>query len=76
MNQAENNTGITPLCIASYKGHLEIVKLLIESGGSVNQAQNTGITLLWIASQEGHLEVVKLLIESGGSPEKEEEDED
>ena len=66
INQSGKQHGGTPLWIASEKGHLEIVRLLIESGGSVNQPHKTGATPLHVASQEGHLEIVKLLIESGG----------
>ena len=39
MNQADND-GSTPLWIASYKGHLEIVKVLISESGLVNQGDN------------------------------------
>ena len=66
MNQADNN-GDTPLLIASQNGYLEIVEILIASGGLVNQADNNGKTPLYIASAVGHLEVVKVLIASGGS---------
>ena len=67
INQSGEQHGGTPLLIASQEGHLEVVKLLIESGGSVNEADNRGATPLWIASGAGHLEIVKLLIKSGGS---------
>ena len=29
--------GWSPLCIASFKGHLDIVKILIEAGADINQ---------------------------------------
>ena len=67
INQSGKQHGATPLYVASGAGHLEIVKLLIESGGSVNQADNSGAMLatpLYIASECGHLEIVRLLIES------------
>ena len=65
MNEADKD-GVTPLNIASQNGHLDIVKLLIKSGGLVNQARNTDDTPLYIASECGHLEIVILFIESGG----------
>ena len=36
------------LCIASENGHLEIVKVMIAAGASVNQANNNGVTPLYI----------------------------
>ena len=61
MNQADNS-GHTPLWIASEEGHLEIVKLLIESGGSVNRANSYGNIPLHISSKMSHLQIVKILI--------------
>ena len=46
---------------------MEVVKVLIASGGSVNKANNNGFTPLHIASQNGHLDVVNFLISSRGS---------
>lgn len=34
---AKNNVGDTPLSIASFRGHLEIVKILIAKGSDLNQ---------------------------------------
>ena len=47
---------------ASKKGHLEIVKLLIQNGADIH-AEND-YALRW-ASQEGHIEVVTFLIQNG-----------
>jgi ankyrin repeat protein len=35
-NYADIKNGVTPLLAATYEGHLEVVKLLIENGGEVN----------------------------------------
>ena len=40
---------------------IEIVKLLIEAGGDVNQATDDGSTPLYIASQQGHTDIVVIL---------------
>merc|ERR1711871_787217 len=64
MGNNVNKYGWTPLHIAVEKGHLEIVKVLIASGGSVNKADNV-VNVLFVASWNGHLEIVKVLIASG-----------
>ncbi|XP_019860059.1 PREDICTED: transient receptor potential cation channel subfamily A member 1 homolog isoform X2 [Amphimedon queenslandica] len=54
----------TPLNIACFKGHTEIVKLLLEHGADFNVTNNKGQgrTPLGIACVQGHTEVVKLLL--------------
>jgi ankyrin repeat protein len=47
---------------ASANGHLDVVKLLLESGADVHAYDNGAIRM---ASYYGHLDVVKLLVESG-----------
>ena len=63
MDQTNRNNE-TPLHIASQNGHLEIVKLLIASGGLVNDANRDGETPLHLATSTGNLEVIKVLIAS------------
>jgi len=49
--------------VATQKGRLEVVKLLLGVPGiEVNRANKDGETPLDIASEEGHAEVVKLLL--------------
>ena len=65
VNQAAND-GITPLFIASYEGHAEVVSLLLgKEGIDVNQANNNGITPLIAASQASRVAVAKLLLLHG-----------
>ena len=55
-------SGWTPLCMASYKGHLQIVELLLVDGAAIDKPNNYGYTPVSIASSWGHLEVVKVLL--------------
>ncbi|EOD33603.1 hypothetical protein EMIHUDRAFT_363890, partial [Emiliania huxleyi CCMP1516] len=61
------NGGATPLFIASQEGQLECVRLLLEAGAAIDQADEQGATPLFAACQDGHLEVAKLLSSYGAS---------
>eukprot|EP00601_Ochromonadales_sp_CCMP2298_P015945 CAMPEP_0173237836 /NCGR_PEP_ID=MMETSP1142-20121109/12286_1 /TAXON_ID=483371 /ORGANISM="non described non described, Strain CCMP2298" /LENGTH=52 /DNA_ID=CAMNT_0014168599 /DNA_START=71 /DNA_END=226 /DNA_ORIENTATION=- len=52
--------------MASVKGHLEVIKLLLEKGANTDATDKDGMpgmTALHLASMEGHLEVLRLLLE-------------
>ncbi|NDH09039.1 MAG: ankyrin repeat domain-containing protein [Gammaproteobacteria bacterium] len=53
------------LYLAASKGHLEVVKALLDGGVDPNQAATNGITPLLIAASIGHLEVVQALLAGG-----------
>ena len=68
VNKQTNRQGRTPLMFASFKGHVEIVHLLLQNGSEPNMASFKGETALIAASQEGHTEIVHLLLEAGADP--------
>ena len=55
--------GATPLQDAAFRGHQEIVELLIVEGANVKS--ENGVTPLHTAALNGHKEVVELLIAAG-----------
>ena len=54
----------TPLMLASARGYMDIVKLLIGKGANVN-AKKQEDTPLVMASARGHIDIAKFLIEKG-----------
>ncbi len=63
-----NASGITPLMLAAGRGHVDIVRTLIDEGAvthtTLEQEGNTHSPLIW-AAHRGHLDVVKLLLDRG-----------
>ena len=68
VNKQTKNQGTTALIFASFKGHTEIVHLLLLNGSEPNMASFKGNTALIAASQEGYTEIVLLLLEAGADP--------
>ncbi|KAF3888140.1 MULTISPECIES: ankyrin repeat domain-containing protein [Nostocales] len=50
---------------AAYKGHREIIELLIQAGANVNLGVKSGLTPLARAAHEGHSEIVRLFLQAG-----------
>jgi ankyrin repeat protein len=55
------NNGWTPLHAAANEGHLNVCKILIESGAEQYPKSNDGKTPLELAAQESHTEVESFL---------------
>ncbi len=50
-------------------GHVEVVKLLVEAGGSDLEARDrSSCTPLFVAATRGHWQIVRVLIEAGANP--------
>jgi Ankyrin repeats (3 copies)/Domain of unknown function (DUF3471) len=65
---AKTRYGATALSYACDKGHIEVVRLLIERGADVNSKDTFyGEVPLGWALSHGHVEVVKLLLEKGAA---------
>ena len=57
----------TAIIVASQKGHVEVVRLLLaRKGVEVNKSAQDGTTALISASLHGHVEVVQLLLAREG----------
>ena len=61
---APNNI-MTALMWASYKGHAQIVKILLGEGADADNRNKSGMTALMYAARKGRIEVIKLLLGHG-----------
>ena len=62
----KDNEGKTPLMLAAQRGHLEVVKLLLQTEKvDLDGKDSEGKTPLIWACEKGKLEVVELLLKTG-----------
>lgn len=60
----------SPLCMAAWKGHTKIARMLIDTGGADVDAQNSNsMTPLAEASKHGRVDIVQALLERGANRE-------
>mmetsp|Transcript_10256 Transcript_10256/g.30958 ORF Transcript_10256/g.30958 Transcript_10256/m.30958 type:complete len:82 (+) Transcript_10256:406-651(+) len=52
--------GAIPLSIASYEGHVDLRRLLIENSSYLDKSEDDGATPLYCACENGHAEVARL----------------
>ena len=68
VNQAVMDDGATPLCVAVYNGHLDVVeRLLAAPGVDANLARWDGTTPMFIVLACGHTVVVQKLRAAGAT---------
>jgi ankyrin repeat protein len=65
VNVKDDVYGWTPLHEAAWKGHVEIIRLLLQNGAEVNAKNNYGYTPLHYAACNGHIDILHLLVENG-----------
>ena len=58
---AKDKDGDTPLHDAAFRGHKEMVELLLANGADVMARDNSGLTPLHEAHRRRHKEIVELL---------------
>ena len=63
---ALNSKGESLLFLAAGNGHVEVVKILLDKGATIDAEINDWTALL-IAAQNGHVEVVKNLLDKGAA---------
>ena len=60
--EVKEDTGRSPLLVASQDGSLETVRVLVKAGADVSVADNNGATCLILAANDGHTETVRHLL--------------
>ncbi|XP_066963853.1 protein fem-1 homolog A-like isoform X2 [Macrobrachium rosenbergii] len=61
--ETTDSEGISSLMVASYHGHQEIVKYLIDIGADVNRRRTDEKSALHACAESGRLEVMKMLLD-------------
>eukprot|EP00193_Tetraselmis_chui_P007061 CAMPEP_0177766316 /NCGR_PEP_ID=MMETSP0491_2-20121128/8462_1 /TAXON_ID=63592 /ORGANISM="Tetraselmis chuii, Strain PLY429" /LENGTH=373 /DNA_ID=CAMNT_0019282727 /DNA_START=285 /DNA_END=1402 /DNA_ORIENTATION=+ len=68
MPNVKDNSGVTPLHLASIKGYVTLVQLLLDSDSTVKKVTDAnGDTAVHWACTKGHLEVLDLLLSRGAA---------
>ena len=60
-NGASTGNGRTPLHFAAYRGHKDVVQILLDKGADPSRTDNSGCTPLSLAHHLGKNEIVNML---------------
>jgi len=63
VNSQSFHGAVTPLHLASRKGHVDMARMLVECGADVSAQAKDGTTPLHLASSRGHVDVAWMLVE-------------
>ncbi|KAA0163168.1 hypothetical protein FNF28_04395 [Cafeteria roenbergensis] len=69
VNWANRRSGQSPLIKAAQKGHVELMRVLLDRGADLEAKDNNGWTALIWAARNCHVEAVALLLDRGADPE-------
>lgn len=64
VDASEDKYGVTALMLASHRGRIELVELLVKNGADVNARDYEGLTALYYATRADHFEVMVFLQEN------------
>ena len=64
---ATNKKGFSPLMVAAFIGHADMVKMLIKKGANVNHKNKFGFTALSQVELNGKKEIVEILKNARGN---------
>jgi ankyrin repeat protein len=73
---ARGGLHVFPLHVASYLGHPEVIRVLLEHGADINAKANDKRTPLHLASERGNVETMQLLLENGADTDAREDNND
>lgn len=63
----EDTSVATPMLLAAYEGHLEIVEKLLNAGRDVHEIDENENLALHVAAKRGHSQVVEFLLDRGAA---------
>eukprot|EP00210_Caulerpa_lentillifera_P005401 g5163.t1 len=72
--ESKDNGGLSPLALASWFNHIQVVRILIEQGADIESRDNDQWTPLHLAVHRNRINIVKELIEAGSDIDSKEED--
>ena len=55
----------SPLTLAACGGHVELARMLLAQGASIEEKNDEGYTPLMEAAREGHIEISALFLDQG-----------